>query len=409
MLFGRGNLKVAIANLRQSKWRSAFTMLGIVIGITSVITIVSLGEGLKQQMTGQIHQLGGNVISVRSGNLVNRGSNGSVSGINILALLSTSTLTNQDVQALSKIKEAQAVVPIDFVTNSAKGDAGSSNSLFVVGTTSQMTDVLHQKVEYGDFFNNAINQNSVVIGANVAHQLFGELNPVGHSLSINGTDFAVYGVLAQAPGGLLSSAEIDFNSAVFMPLSAALQLTNNHTNILQILVKSKTKNLNATVSEAQKALLKTHQGVSDFTVLTPKELSSVSNNTINNITEFISAIAAISLLVGGISIMDIMWVSVSERTREIGVRKAVGATDRQVLNQFLVEGLVLCVTGGIIGFLFSLLVNLILRLYTSLHPAITIPVVILAVGVSVSVGVILSVAPALKAAHKRPIDALRGE
>jgi putative ABC transport system permease protein len=178
---------------------------------------------------------------------------------------------------------------------------------------------------------------------------------------------------------------------------------------LQILIKSKSKNLNELVAKSRHTLLKTHKGQEDFTVLKQYELLNIAGSTVNSLTRFISAIAAISLIVGGISIMDIMWVSVSERTREIGVRKAIGATDRQILNQFLVEGSVLSITGGVIGIIVSWIINLLLKIYTNLHPAITIPIMVLAVGVSVGVGITFSVAPALKAAHKRPIDALRGE
>jgi putative ABC transport system permease protein len=147
----------------------------------------------------------------------------------------------------------------------------------------------------------------------------------------------------------------------------------------------------------------------DFTVLKQTELLNIAGSTVGVVTKFISAIAAVSLLVGGVSIMDIMWVSVSERTREIGIRKAIGATNRQILSQFLVEGSLLSVFGGLIGIIVSLIINLLLRLYTSLHPAITVPIMVLAVFISVVVGIIFSVAPALKAARKRPIDALRGE
>lgn len=409
-MLSRGNLKMASANLRESKWRSFFTMLGIVIGVTSVVTIVSLGEGLKQQISGQIKQLGSDVVSVRSGKLVSRKSGGDINGVNLLAFLSTSTLTNQDVDALGRMPEAQAVVPIDFVTSSAKGSSASSDNLFVVGTSPQMASVLHQKVEYGDFFDEeSSDQNIAVIGADVAHQLFGELNPVGQTIHVQGRDFVVHGVLAQTSGGLASVAETDFNSAVFIPMQAALDFSDNHTNILQILIKSSSKDLDATVADARKTLLKTHNNQEDFTVLKQVELLKIASSTVNSLTNFISAIAAISLLVGGISIMDIMWVSVSERTREIGVRKAIGATDRQILSQFLSEGLVLSIAGGIIGIAVSLIINLLLRVYTSLHPAITIPIMVLAVVVSIVVGIVFSVAPALKAARKRPIDALRGE
>jgi putative ABC transport system permease protein len=209
-MISHGNLKMATASLRESKWRSFFTMLGIVIGVTSVVTIVSLGEGLKQQISGQINQLGSDVVSVRSGKLVSRKSGGNINGVNLLAFLSTSTLTNQDVNALSRISEAHAVVPINFVTSSAKGSNASSDNLFVVGTSPQMAGVLHQKVEYGDFFDEeATDQNIAVIGADVAHRLFGELNPVGQTIHVQGSDFIVHGVLAQTSGGLASVAETD--------------------------------------------------------------------------------------------------------------------------------------------------------------------------------------------------------
>jgi putative ABC transport system permease protein len=405
-----GSVKTAIASIRESRWRSFFTMLGIIIGVTSVVTIASLGEGLKQQISGQINQLGSDVVSVRSGKLVNRGQTGSINGVNLLAFLNTSTLTNDDITTLEKLKTVDAVVPINFVTSSAKSDSGSSDNLFVVGTNYKMADVLHRKVEFGSFFDeDSSDKNVAVIGANVAHSLFGELNPVGQTIHIRGSDFIVHGILQPTSGGLASVAETDFNSAVFIPQLAALDLSNNKTNILQILIKSKPGQLDQTLSDSRKVLLKNHSNQDDFTVLKQTELLNIAGSTVGSVTRFISAIAAVSLLVGGISIMDIMWVSVTERTREIGIRKAIGATNQQILNQFLVEGSLLSVLGGIIGIVVSLIINGLLRLYTSLHPAITIPIMVLAVVISVSVGIIFSVAPALKAARKRPIDALRGE
>jgi putative ABC transport system permease protein len=409
-MIDNGSLKTAIASLRESRWRSIFTMLGIIIGVTSVVTIVSLGEGLKQQISGQINQLGSDVITVRSGKLVSRSSGGDIDGVNLLAFLSTSTLTNEDINALGNIKSVDAVVPINFVTSSAKSDSGSSDNLFVEGTTYQMADVLHRKVQYGDFFDQeSADKNVAVIGSNVAHSLFGELNPVGQTIHIQGSDFIVHGVLAQTSGGLVSVAETDFNSAIFIPQLAALDLTNNKANILQILIKSKNSDLEQTVTDVHKVLLKTHKNQDNFTVLKQTELLNIAGNTVGTATRFITAIAAVSLLVGGISIMDIMWVSVSERTREIGIRKAIGATNRQIQSQFLIEGSLLSIVGGIIGIILSLIINGLLRIYTSLHPAITIPTMIVAVAISVGVGIIFSVAPAVKASRKNPIDALRGE
>lgn len=401
-----GNLKTAIADLRANKWRSLLTMLGIIIGVSSVVTIVSLGEGLKHQVSGQINQLGRNVITIRSGRLA--GSDG-FGGLNLLAFLSSSTLTSRDTEAISKLPSVSSVVPMSFVGSSASSDKRQADNIFVVGTGSEMTELLHQKVAYGAFFDDDDSSNYAVIGSIIAQQLFGELNPIGHMLTISGTSFSVRGVLAPSSGGLLSVAQTDFNSAVFIPLKSAEQLTGGHTNILQILTKSRDDNLDTTVKDISNTLKAQHGGQEDFTVLKQYELVAIANSVVDLVTRFISGIAAISLLVGGIGIMDIMLVSVSERIREIGIRKALGATNRQILSQFLVEGMILTLGGGLLGILVALAIGGLLRIYTSLQPAITMPVLVIAVGVSIVVGITFSVAPALKAARKNPIDALRNE
>jgi putative ABC transport system permease protein len=403
-----GNTKTAISSLRTSKWRSILTMMGIIIGISSVVTIVSLGDGLKKQISGQISQLGSNVLTIRPGKLVNR-NGGSITGVNVLAFLNASTLTDKDVQTLKRLPTQNAVAPVNFVTSSASGEIAGSDNLFIVGTTPDLDDLLRLKVEFGSFFNpDTEDDNVAVIGAGVAHSLFGEINPVGHSIKIAGGDFGIRGVLPQTTGGIGTVAQTDFNSTVFIPLGPSEKLTSGNTNILQVFVKSRESNLDATIKDIRQTLLRNHSQ-EDFTILKQNELLAITSDVVNIITSFISGIAAISLLVGGIGIMDIMLVSVSERTREIGVRKAIGATNRQILNQFLVEGSVLSIGGGIIGIFSALVINLLLRLYTSFHPVITWVTMVLAVGISVAVGIIFSVAPALKAARKNPIDALRGE
>lgn len=406
-----GNYKLAIRSLRSSKWRSTLTMLGIIIGVSSVVTVVSLGEGLKGQIVGQIDNLGKDVISVRPGTLVNRDNSGGISDINLLAFLSASTLTEQDTETLSKLPAVSQVAPMEFVTSSATVNDKQVNNLFIIGTSPDLPRLLRQKVEYGGFFGPEDTDRKIaVIGSNVAQNLFGQLNPVGLPFDIKGQTFTVAGVLAPSAGGLLSVAQTDFNSAVFIPTPQANGLTDGHSNILQILIKNKPgQNLDTTVASVTKTLKTNHEGQKDFTVLKQYELLDIAGSIVNNFTGFISGIAAISLLVGGIGIMDIMLLSVTERRREIGIRKAVGATNRQILNQFLAEGLALSLVGGVIGMGLAFLVSGSLRIYTSLHPAVTWPVVVIAVGVSVGVGVIFSAAPALKAARKNPIDALRGE
>ena len=403
-----GNLKTAIGSFRNAKWRSLLTMLGIIIGVSSVVTVVSLGEGLKQQIVGQIHTLGSDVLTVRPGKLVSTHS--TRQSLNLLGFLSTSTLSEQDVSTISKLPSVAAAVPVDFVTNSAARDGQQLDNVSVLGTGSELYDLLRPKIAIGTFFtkDNAAD-NVAIIGSGVATQLFGGQNSIGHTISVLGQDFIVRGELAPSVGGLISAQQSDLNQTIFLPFGPAKNLVSGRTNILQILVKTKPgTNSDAAVADIRRILLQNRGGSEDFSVLKQQQLLDLTTGVVNTASGFTTGLAAVALLVGGIGIMNIMLVSVSERTREIGIRKAIGATNRQILGQFLTEGLVLTIGGGFIGILVSLIIFGVLRLYTSLHPVINAPVMILAVAVSIIVGIIFSVAPALKAARKNPIDALRG-
>lgn len=404
-----GNVKAAVNSLRSSKWRSILTMMGVIIGITLVVTTVSLGEGLKHQVVGQINQLGSDVLTVRSGKLVSRDQNGRVTGVNLLAFFDSSTLTTKDVSALKDLESVTAVTPMAFVTSTVSDGSGELNNVYVMGTSPDLPGLLNQKMAYGDFFTeDAADHRFAVVGTNIAHDLFGSLNPTGQTITVSGESFVIRGVLAPSSGGLLSIGQTDYNSAVFIPFAVAESFSNG-TNLVQILLKSKNGDTSAAIADVRKTLLANHEGNEDFTVLKQEELLAVVNSLVNRLTGFVSALAAISLLVGGIGIMSIMLASVSERTREIGIRKSIGATNRQILKQFMTEGLVLTISGGLIGVIISLLIFAGLRLYTDLHPVITVPIVILAVLVAIVVGIIFSIAPALKAARKDPIQALRGD
>ncbi len=403
-----GNLKTAVGGLRSAKWRSLLTMLGVIIGISSVVTVVSLGEGLKQQVVGQIDTLGSDVLTIRPGKLVSTHS--ARQSLNLLAFLSTSTLSEQDVSTISKLPSVSAAAAVDFVTNSATGDGQQLDNVSVLGTSAELNDLLHPKVDTGAFFTEDNAADSVaVIGSGVATQLFSGSNPLGHSISILGQDFIIRGVLAPSAGGLISAQPSDLNQTIFVPFGPAKNLVSGRVNILQILAKTKAGvSPDTAAADIRQRLLQNRGGIEDFSVLKQQQLLDLTSAVVNTATGFTTGLAAVALLVGGIGIMDVMLVSVSERTREIGIRKAIGATNRQILSQFLIEGLVLTIGGGFIGILVSLIIFGSLRLYTGLHPVINAPVMILAVAISIIVGIIFSVAPALKAARKNPIDALRG-
>src|SRR5258708_2133367 len=209
-----GNLKTAIGSLRSAKWRSLLTMLGIIIGVSSVVTVVSLGEGLKQQVVGQVQNLGSDVLTVRPGKLLSQGSGRQ--SLNLLAFLSTSTLSEQDVTSVAKLPSVSSAVAVDFVTNSAASNGQQIDNVSVLGTGPELYDMIHPKMDVGAFFtaDNAAD-NVAVVGTGVANQLFGGINPIGHTLSVFGQDFIIRGEFAPAAGGLISAQQTDLNETIF--------------------------------------------------------------------------------------------------------------------------------------------------------------------------------------------------
>ncbi len=406
----RGNLKSALASVQSSKWRSLMTMMGIIIGIVSVVTVVSIGEGVKHQVTVQINQLGKDLLTIRPGKVVNRDSKGTITGVNVFAGVATAgTLTDEDVGIIQKTPGIAKAVPLSIVAGSLTGvDRKPLPGVTVIGTTPDLPDILHQKLAYGDFFSsNEANENGAIIGSKVAQEVFGQDVPLGQSFDFQGQAFVVRGIFDEFKSAPFS-LETDFNHAVFIPYQIAQDLTNKKAVIYEILAQAAPRQSPDTVAKTVTTnITAAHGNQEDFTVLKAGDSLGFTSNVLNQLTRLIAGIAAISLLVGGIGIMNVMLVSVTERMQEIGIRKAVGATNRQIRNQFLVEATVLSVIGGIIGVIISCLINLLLRIFTPLQPIISWQVVALAAGVSLLVGIVFGTAPALKAARKDPIDALR--
>jgi len=409
--FNRGNFKTAIASVRASKWRSLMTMMGIIIGIVSVVTVVSIGEGVKQQVISQTNHLGKDLITIRPGKVVNRDKEGNITGVNLFASYTTAgALTNEDVDTVQKTKGIQQAVPLSIVAGAIMYDRQTFPDVIMIGTSPDLPTVLGQNIPYGDFFTtNDSNQNGAIIGPKVAQSVFGQEVPLGQSFEFLGQTFIVRGMFEEFETSPLS-LEADFNNAIFIPHQVVQEITNKKATIYEIIAKPAVASQGDIVASATAAnLKKAHGNQEDFTVLKQNESLNVTSNIINLLTRFIAGIAAISLLVGGIGIMNVMLVSVTERMQEIGIRKAIGATSRQIMNQFMIEATVLSVLGGLIGVGVSLLINVLLRILTNLEPIISWEVVALAAGVSLVVGIIFGTVPALKAARKDPIDALRNE
>ena len=404
---------MAVDSIRRAKWRSFLTMLGIIVGIVSVVMIFSLGEGIKRQVAGQLGELGSDLIIVRSGKLINRSADGKISSVNWSAAFGQNTLTENDLESLKALTSLRAAAPLTQIVGQVQSDTGVSvdASSQVLATTPQIRDILNLDVDTGEFFTTPdSNKNVVVLGPAVKARLFGDDPAVGHVVNIRGVPFVVRGVMPETKASAISITNTDYNQALFIPFTAAKSLVGGNLTIREIQLKlSADVPAKDAVAQINATLLESHGKTEDFTVLEPKDFVGVIDRAFELMTTFIAAVAGISLIVGGIGIMNIMLVSVSERTREIGIRKAIGATNQQILGQFVVEAVMLSFFGGVFGVIGSFIGTAVVRYYTPLKPVLVPNVVGVALAVAVVVGVVFGIAPAIKAARKDPIRALRGD
>ena len=407
--------KTAWRGVTHAKVRSALTMLGIVIGITSVILLVSIGQSAQKLILNQIQSVGSNLIFIIPG--ATKGSHlsspASVQGVII------KTLVKQDIEALKREVSISRVAP--EVRGQAKA-VFENNDITVTyeGTTEDFFAIRKYEIDKGAFFTptDVSSFNSVaVIGPELAMTLFGSREPVSKTIRLKNINFRIVGVFKSKGVGPFG---VDQDNLVIIPVSVAqkLLLGTDYYNVVDVQAND-AYTINFTKARVISVLRQGHRitdpDKDDFTVNTQQDALSLLGNITSIMTVFLSAIASISLIVGGIGIMNIMLVSVVERTREIGLRKALGATNGDILKQFLLEAVMITFIGGIIGILFgSTLVILAYFILTRVLPsgwffALPLSAVLMAVFVSTLVGIIFGIYPARQAAKKNPIDALRYE
>jgi putative ABC transport system permease protein len=403
-------IRTALEAIRSRRMRSSLTMLGILIGIAAVMLTVGLGQGAQAQVRDQINQLGSNLL------IVSPGSTTTTSGIRG-GRGSASTLTARDATALGSRLVAPDIARVAPVSTSSQSlTAGTTNwTTNVVGTTPDWLPVRARTLTGGRFFSSAELSDAApvaILGSTTASELFGGRDALGQSVNINGTAMTVIGILNTAG----SSTTTDEDDQALVPqttYSSRIASSGNATGISTLYIQAtSTESLSAAYQETQKTLLATHgvtAAAADFTISSQQSLLTTATATDRTLTVLLAGIAAISLLVGGIGVMNIMLVSVTERIREIGLRKALGATPRAVRRQFLVEASVLGLTGGVLGIVLGLIGAQVLPHF--LNQPVTIPPVagLGALGVALIIGIVAGVYPASRAARLAPIDALRSE
>jgi len=398
----KGYLHLALESLRASRTRSFMTMLGIVIGVMSVVVIAAIGQGVKEQIGNQAAKYGKDVLLVRP----NTSSNG-LTGSGLPGGTST-LLSPPDLDRVRGVDGVSLAVPLSAVKGSVKADYTVEDPL-VIATTPELSSVLNQKIEYGGFFTAADGGNVAVLGSDIAKKLFSDMAPLGQKITFRGHQFMVSGVFKPFMAAPFS-LEANYNQAVFLPYSTVQNLLGSAPQINQIFAKAKPNAKPTTLAQSiERTLTEAHGGTSDMMVLPPGARGVGSDHTLDLLTYMTIGMATVALIVGGVGIMNMMLVSVTERIHEIGLRKAIGATNKQILRQFMTEAFALCVVGSIIGLVGSFAVVALLKLYTSLQPVIVWQVAVIAPLVALTIGVFFGAIPALKAARMDPIEALRHE
>ncbi len=398
-------LASAFQSLRRSRMRTFLTTLGVAIGVGSIVAILALGGGLSDVISGQLNKLGGNLVVVRPGPADTQFT--SVTAPANQQSYSTSTLSQKDVQSIKSIGSVAAAAPLMTQVASLSTSTKTLANSVVVATTPDFITTSQLQVKDGQFIDTNVTDHAAILGHQLAINLFGTEKPIGLTFTIRGVQFTVLGVL-KADFDPVNYDRIDFDNAVIINFGVGASLNQDRSQIQQIDIRAKD---NASPSEVAKAVdaavLAGHSNERDFHVMSGQAVSSSTSDFMRAITTVMAAIAAISLVVGGVGIMNIMLVGVAERTREIGIRKSVGATSSSIALQFMFESVMMSLMGGVLGYLLGYTVAFGISTFLYFVPSVNWQVAGIALGMSLIVGILFGFYPALRAARKHPIESLR--
>ncbi len=398
----KNHFENATQALKANRGRTFLTIIGITVGIASITMVLSLASSVTKLFGGQ-QNINTNepVAIIRSG--------GQKTGTNIFTeadgSTTVNTLTEQDVSDLGKIPNLKTA-PIAFLHSELKARDGKvdTQKAAIVGSTGSLKSIANLEVSEGQFIDEA---DGIVVGQQLSVDLFGTDKSIGNVINIHGQPVTVAGVLKNVshPAKHLN---VDFNNAAIMPLSVIKRFTQNAAQIQQIAVAADSREqLQSGLSEAEKILHKNHDGNNDYRILTGNEINESKSNLVNLLSFVMAVIGSVSLIVGGVGIMNIMLVNVAERRREVGIRRAVGATGQHIINQFVIESAIVGLLGGIIGYILGLCGAYIVGAYLSFTPYIYWQTIVITIFLSLLIGIIAGLYPAFRATKRDPIESLR--
>jgi ABC-type antimicrobial peptide transport system permease subunit len=398
------HIQNAKQSLQSSRTRSFLTMLGVTIGVASITAILALSGGTNKIISDQINSLGGNIIIVRPG--ADDKPAPSVTQAQLHDTYATSTLTENDITQLNKTSGIKSASPIMVLTGTIKADSKAPVDSPIVVSTPELADISNLKLHVGQFLDETLDQNTVVVGKQLSINIFGTESSIGRTMTIRGKPFVVVGVLKQL-NNPINYNSVDFDNAAIINFAAGKKLNNDVTQIQQINIKADSiDNLDKAVTAADKTITDSHSGEKDFSVLSGDKISQPTSHFFYTVAGVMTAIATISLVVGGIGIMNIMLVTVAERTREIGIRKALGASNIDISWQFIIESLAISIIGGIFGYIGGYILAFSVSGLLTFDPVINWQIAAAALLISIAMGILFGLYPAIRAARKDPIESL---
>jgi len=400
------HIHIARQSIASSRMRSTLTMLGITIGVASITTILALSAGASKIVIDQVDSLGGNIAVIRPG----ASEDDTLQGIVQLPIgqqYAASSLNDVDVTSIEKIAHVKAVAPLMILGGSVNGVSEGSARTPILATTPNLEQISGLEVSDGQFLDPDLMGSTAVIGPQLSIDIFGTDQSIGKTVTVKGKPFTVIGILKRT-NTPVNYNTIDFDNAVLIDMAEGREFIQGASQIQQINVQSESvEYLGGIITEINKSLLKNHFGQADFTVLSGDEIAQPTSGIFTALAGVSVAIAAISLVVGGVGIMNIMLVSVAERTREIGIRKALGATNGDIISQFLIESVALSIGGGLAGYLLGYALAFVISTFLTFDPVFNLEIAGVALVVSLVIGTLFGLYPALRAARKDPISALR--